>query len=151
MEFRARRFRPSDLEDLLGLEHASFGRDAYDRKLFAKYAHFCGDLFLIAEQVAPARLAGYSIACICRARPELANLISIAVAPELRGLGAASLLLSSTIRRLKLQKIERLTLMVRESNAAAIRCYNRHGFEMLRRSPGYYENGEDGLLMRRVL
>ena len=155
MRFRVRHFRPSDLENLLDLERASFGPDAYDRNLFAEYARACGRLFLVvelvAERIAPVRFAGYSIACIPRSRPEIANLISIAVVPEFRGKGAASLLLSSTIHRLKLRGIKRLTLMVRQSNGAAIRFYQRHGFEMLRRAPKYYENFEDGLLMRRTL
>jgi [ribosomal protein S18]-alanine N-acetyltransferase len=59
--------------------------------------------------------------------------------------------MSSTIRRLKLRGVERLTLVVRESNGGAIRFYERHEFTQLRRSPGYYEGGEDGLLMRRRL
>jgi ribosomal protein S18 acetylase RimI-like enzyme len=147
------------MEELLVIERACFGRDAYDRNLFAEYRRICGALFLVAEGAAlvaggrgakPVPL-GYSIACICRGRPGLANLISIAVVPEARGQGAASQLLSSTIRRLKLRGVERLTLMVRKSNGGAIRFYERHGFTRLRGSPQYYEDGEDGLLMRKEL
>lgn len=152
MNFSVRRFMPADLNRLLAVERASFGRDAYDRNLFAEYARACGALFLVAEgRTSAPRFAGYSIACICRGRPQVANLISIAVAPRARGRGAASLLLSSTIRRLKLRRVERLTLLVRQSNAGAIRFYERHGFTTLRRAPGYYENREDGLLMRRFV
>ncbi|MGA7236989.1 MAG: N-acetyltransferase [Bryobacteraceae bacterium] len=159
MTFFLRRFRPSDIGELLAIERACFGQDAYDRNLFAEYLRVCGGLFLVVEGGAPASsghagkpiLLGYSIACVSRARPGLANLISIAVAPEARGGGAASLLLSSTIRRLKLRGVERLTLVVRESNGRAIRLYERHGFTRLRRSLRYYEDGEDGLLMRRRL
>jgi ribosomal protein S18 acetylase RimI-like enzyme len=157
MRFSLRRFRLSDMEELLVIERACFGRDAYDRNLFAEYERICGALFLVVEGVSPAAQGqrvkpapmGYSIACICRGRPVLANLISIAVAPEARGRGAASLLLSSTLRRLKLRGVERLTLIVRKSNGSAIRFYERHGFTQLRRAPRYYEDGEDGLLMRR--
>lgn len=147
------------MEELLAIERQCFGRDAYDRNLFAEYLQVCGGLFLVVEDGTSAArgtaggpiLVGYSIACICHSRFGLANLVSIAVAPEARGGGAASLLLSSTIRRLKLRGVERLTLLVRESNGRAIRFYERHGFTRLRRSPRYYENGEDGLLMRRRL
>lgn len=146
--FHVRRFRPSDLENVMAVERDSFGRDAYDRKLFAEYAGACGELFLVAESRA-GRFAGYALAGVSRGRPELANLISIAVAPGARRKGAASLLLLSTIRRLKFRGIERLTLMVRQSNTAAIEFYRRHGFETVRRAPRYYEDGEDGWLMRR--
>ncbi len=149
MRFSVRRFGLSDMEDLLAIERASFGQDAYDRKLFAEYARVCGGLFLLAgNSDGP---VAYSLACVSRQRPHLANLISIAVHPQARGNGAASLLLTSTIRRLKLRGIERLTLMVRQSNAPALSFYRRHGFTGLRRAPGYYEDGEDGLLMRRTL
>jgi ribosomal protein S18 acetylase RimI-like enzyme len=144
-----RPFRAADMPELLAIEHASFGREAYDRKLFAKYARTAQGLFLIAAT--PRGAVGYSLASISRERPGLANLVSIAVHPPARGQGAASLLLTSTIRRLKLRGVERLTLMVRQSNAAALRFYQRHGFAHLRRWPGYYEQGEDGLLMRRFL
>ena len=145
--YQIRRFRPSDLENVMAVERASFGREAYDRNLFAEYAHACEELFLVAERRA-GRFAGYAIACVCRGRPELANLISIAVAPQARRKGIASLLLLSTIRRLKFRGIERLTLIVRQSNTAAIEFYRRHGFEIVRRAPRYYEDGEDGWLMR---
>jgi ribosomal-protein-alanine N-acetyltransferase len=152
MGFSVRPFRPAEMDTLLVIERASFGRDAYDRKLFAEYAQICGSLFLVLEGIpAPApKLAAYSIACICRSRPGLANLISIAVHPDARGRGAASLLLQSTVRRLKLRGINRLTLMVRKSNAPAIHFYERHKFKFVRRLPNYYGR-EDGLLMRRAL
>lgn len=148
--FRLRRYRPADLQNVIAVERASFGRDAYDRKLFAEYARTCGEFFLVAESPTEG-FAGYAISCLCGGRPKLANLISIAVAPEARRRGAASLLLLSTIRRLKFRGIERLTLMVRQSNRAALEFYVRHGFEVVRRSSQYYEDGEDGWLMRREI
>jgi ribosomal protein S18 acetylase RimI-like enzyme len=159
MRFSLRRFRLPDMEELLAIERACFGRDAYDRNLFAEYERICSALFLVVEGLSPSARGqvrkpvpvGYSIACICRGRTGLANLISIAVIPEARGQGAASLLLSSTMRRLKLRGVERLTLVVRQSNGSAIRFYERHGFTHLRRTPRYYEDGEDGLLMRKRL
>ena len=41
--------------------------------------------------------------------------------------------------------------MVRGSNAVALQFYERRGFTAVRRAPGYYEDGEEGLLMRREL
>jgi ribosomal-protein-alanine N-acetyltransferase len=81
----------------------------------------------------------------------VASLESIAVAPRARGKGAASSLLKSTVRRLKLHGAGRITLMVRISNAAALQLYQRYGFAAVRRAPGYYEDGEEGLVMRRDL
>jgi ribosomal-protein-alanine N-acetyltransferase len=138
------------MERILEIERACFGQDAYDRKLFAEYQRRCGELFLLAE--AAGRVDGYSIACISRKGDNpTASLESIAVAPKARGKGAASSLLKSTIRRLKLRGIGRLTLMVRSSNAVALRFYQSRGFTPVRRAPGYYEDGQEGLLMRKDL
>ena len=45
-----RRFRLADLDRIMEIEHASFGKDAYERNLFAEFYHKCGDLFLVAER-----------------------------------------------------------------------------------------------------
>jgi|SRR5580692_3020263 len=155
-QYTVRRFKPADMDRVLEIERASFGQDAYDRKLFAEYQRTCSGLFLLAE--GRRTVDGYSIACISErrgtpAKPTdlVASLESIAVHPRARGKGAASLLLKSTIRRLKLQRVGRITLMVRRSNAAALQFYQRRGFTAVRRAPGYYENGEEGLVMRLTL
>jgi ribosomal-protein-alanine N-acetyltransferase len=144
-----RAFRPNHMDAVLAIERASFGRDAYDRNLFAEYARSSRVVFLLAFD--PHHALGYSLACISRQPSDLANLISIAVHPGARRRGIAALLLKRTIRRLKLRGVTRLTLMVRQSNTPALRFYERYGFSALRRSPGYYEDREDGLLMRRNL
>ena len=149
-QYRIRRFHPNDMERILQIERASFGKDAYDRKLFAEYARKCGELFLLAEGAGT--VDGYSIACISPKGSNLvASLESIAVTPRARKKGAASSLLRSTIRRLKLQRVGRITLLVRRSNTVALQFYEREGFAPVRRAPGYYEDGEEGLVMRKDL
>jgi len=148
--YTIRRFKPADMDRVLEIERACFGKDAYDRKLFAVYGRKCENLFLLAEGTRA--VDGYSITCVAGKSGNLvASLESIAVAPRARGCGAASLLLKSTIRRLKLQGVHRITLMVRRSNAVALQFYERRGFSAVRRAPGYYEDGEEGLVMRLTL
>jgi ribosomal-protein-alanine N-acetyltransferase len=148
--FTIRRFHSADMDRILEIERASFGKDAYDRKLFAEYERRCGELFLLAE--GDGTVAGYSIACTRESKGDLvASLESIAVTPRARGKGAASTLLKSTIRRLKLRGVGRITLMVRSSNTVALQFYERRGFTAVRRAPKYYEDGEEGLIMRKDL
>jgi [ribosomal protein S18]-alanine N-acetyltransferase len=148
--YTIRRFQSADMDRVLEIERASFGKDAYDRKLFAEYQRTCGHFFLLAE--GKRAIDAYSIACMYQKRGGLvASLESLAVAPQARGKGAASSLLKSTVRRLKLRGVGRITLMVRRSNSIALRLYERHGFAAVRRAPGYYEDGEEGLLMRKDL
>ena len=137
-----RRFRPSDLDRVERIEKASFGRDAYDRNLFAEFFHKCGDLFLVA--LCGSVVCGYVVTCI---RGDRAELVSIAVAPKERGRGAATLLVDSTLRRLRRRRVGRLVLMVKVSNVAARAFYGKYAFEKVRLVRNYYEDGADGVLM----
>jgi [ribosomal protein S18]-alanine N-acetyltransferase len=141
-----RKFRAAELERILEIEHSSFGKDAYDRNLFAGFFHKCGDLFLVAAR--RGKICGYSITCM---RGERAELVSVAVDPAERGRGAGSALLASTLRRLRRRGAGRLVLMVRPANAAALAFYEKFGFRPLRTVRKYYEDGEDGLLMTKPL
>lgn len=145
-----RRFRIADLDRVLEIERTSFGRDAYDRNLFAELFHKCGELFLVAG--AGGNICGYIVTCLRgRRSPDCAELVSIAVDPPMRGKGVASSLMRNTVRRLRLRGAVRFSLMVRVSNEIALRLYERQGFRKLRRVPHYYENGEDAVLMQKPL
>jgi ribosomal-protein-alanine N-acetyltransferase len=138
------------MDRVLAVELASFGADAYDRKLFADLLHICGRLFLVV--VKAGRVCGYMVTCVHgRSCTDRAEVVSIAVEPGMRGRGAASALMKSTLRRLRRRKISRVSLMVRVSNDAARGFYERYGFRKLRQVPRYYHDGEDGVLMSRVL
>ena len=88
-------------------------------------------------------MVGYGIVCTAHG---IASLESIAVAPSVRGKGAADALLRSLLRRLRRREIQRLTLMVKIDNHRAIAFYERYGFRRIRRVPGYYEDQMDGIL-----
>ncbi len=142
IEIRPCRLR--DLDRILEIEQASFGRDAYDRNLFAEFFDKCRKLFLVAER--RSRVCGYMITCI---RGDRAEVVSIAVEPELRGRGTASEWMDSTLRRLRRRNAARLTLMVKVSNAPARSFYMKYGFQKTRLVRQYYEDGADGVLMAR--
>jgi ribosomal-protein-alanine N-acetyltransferase len=141
-----RRARASDLPRILAIERASFGSDAYDRKLFAEYLLKCGDLFLVAMW--GDKVIAYAITCI---HPNAAELVSIAVAPRHRSRGAASALLDRTMRRLRRLGIPQFTLMVKVSNAPALAFYEKHGFQQTHRIRRYYEDSSDGFRFVKLL
>ena len=146
LRITVRKFQAGDMDRILEVEHASFGKDAYDRNLFAEFSHKCGDLFLVAER--RSRICGYIVTCI---RGDRAELVSIAIDPAVRGRGAGSALLESTLRRLLRRRVSRWGLIVRVSNTPGRVLYAKHGFRKLRIAPGYYEDGEDGLVMTKSL
>jgi ribosomal-protein-alanine N-acetyltransferase len=153
--FSIRLLRLSDLDRILQIEHASFGKDAYDRNLFADLTRKCGELFLVAAM--SGRICGYMVTCVGEAHQSTpgkpasgrAELVSIAVDPKHRGKGIASALMDSTLRRLRRRGIVRFHLMVKVTNEVAIRFYKGYGFHKLRTVRGYYEDGADGWRMVR--
>ena len=143
---RVQKLRLADLDRILQIEHESFGKDAYERNLFAEFYRKCGGLFLTA--VWRSLLCGYMVTCV---RGDRAEVISIAVAPSARGNGAASALMESTIRRLRRRKVTRMVLMVKVTNHAARLFYEKYYFRKLRLVRRYYEDGSDGVLMVREI
>ena len=148
--YSVRKLRPSDMDRILEIEHASFGKDAYDRNLFAEFFHNCGDLFLVSETARG--VCGYMLTCTRgRESDTRAELVSVAVDPAHRGRGAATALMDSTLRRLRLRGVARLSLMVRVTNRQALAFYEKYGFHKVRIVRGYYEDKADGFLMAKDL
>lgn len=143
---RIRRFRLTDMSALLAIEQACFPGEAFDEALFRRFAAKGSALFLVA--LCGRRLVGYSLAE--RSGPD-AELVSIAVAPELRRRGVGQALLGATLGRLRRTGCRVCRLSVRTTNTAAIRLYERHGFRRLRRIAKYYADGADALRMRKEL
>lgn len=76
------------------------------------------------------------------------HLMNIAVAPERRRQGVASILISSAFDRIDAE--DPVTLEVRPSNRSAIELYEGLGFRSFGLRTGYYpDNGEDALIMWR--
>jgi [ribosomal protein S18]-alanine N-acetyltransferase len=159
-QYKIRQALTGDLERILEIECASFGREAYDRKLFAYYMDKCEGLFLVASRRPSGggkakpreKLCGYLIACLRGNRPgSSAELVSIAVEPEARSRGAASTLLESALRRLARRGAGRLNLVVRDTNDPARAFYEKYGFRRVRIVAAYYEDGADGIAMSRAV
>ncbi len=137
-----------DLDRIEKIEVASFGKDAYDRKLFAEYLHKCGDLFFGVWR--GRKLCGYMVTRKS-ADGERAELISVAVHPSCRDRGAAAVLMRHTLRRLRRAGTLRFSLTVRVTNGRARGFYEKYGFTKERVVREYYEDGEDGIRMVKQL
>lgn len=146
-----RAFRDGDLAGILRIERASFGRDAWPRELFLDYAAALQEkaapqFFLVAR--VSGRIAAYSIATLTRRGAEIE---SLAVLPRYRNLGLATALMQATIRKLRRAGVRRISLMVRRSNAPAIRLYRSLGFVRVSTIAHYYPGGATAWRMRRLL
>jgi ribosomal-protein-alanine N-acetyltransferase len=80
------------------------------------------------------------------------QIMNVAVAPEERRRGYASLLLEDLMLLGGQQRASAIVLEVRRTNMPAIRLYERHGYQRIGVRPRYYsDNGEDAIVMRRSL
>lgn len=78
-----------------------------------------------------------------------AEILSIAIADDVRRQGLGARLLAHHLRRLSAEGITTSFLEVEEGNSAAQRLYGRYGYEQVGRRKGYYGGTADALLLRR--
>ena len=83
--------------------------------------------------------------------PKEARILLMAVRPIYRKRGIGTMLLSEFISRCVPLDLKAVNLEVRISNEKTIRFYGAKGFNIISLLPSYYEDGEAGYLMRKVL
>lgn len=133
-----------DLRAVHRLEQIIFPQDAYPYADLLLLFMWPGILNLKA--VAPdGSLAGFVSATRGHLSPRC-WIITLGVRPahQRRGLGAS--LLAAVEQRVRKSAVR---LTVRAGNAPAIRLYHRTGYTVIERRPGYYRDGEAGLIMEK--
>ena len=146
MQIYIRKAKEDDLEQIVGLCNKCFS-DAWSIATYVKVLKNKKNLCLVAcrGQKIIANVLGYLLA------PE-GEIQALAVLPEYRKKGIASLLMEKIIQDFKNRHIQDIFLEVRESNLLAIKLYQRYGFvqEGLRRD--YYQKPiESALIMHRKM
>lgn len=142
-----RRAAKGDLDAVDAIEQASFSIDRFARPVLKRLLSTPTADCLIAEAGAA---AGYAIV-LYRAGSSIARLYSIAVDPVARGRGVAQGLVAAATRAAGARGARTLRLEVRASNRSALSLYERAGFTLLERRPGYYLDGEDALRLEKRL
>lgn len=106
--------------------------------------------FLVA--IVDGRVAGYVVGSVHEGFPgPQGHIKDLAVHPDYRRQGIARHLLSRSLGRLRDAGAIGVMLEVRPSNEAAIDLYRSAGFERMGHRPGYYQDGEAAVVMRRSL
>jgi len=140
--------KPNDLDAIDAIEQRSFIGDRFPRRNLDRLLQSRSALVVLARL--GGRPAGYA-ALLFRKGSSLARLYSIAVDPDARGQGVADALIDAAIARARRAGGDRMRLEMRPSNKAAQRLYERAGFAVLDRKPGYYNDGEDAIRMEKRL
>lgn len=131
--------------------------EALDRAVFptpslAVEAELARDFAWLFAATRGAELVGYLLAW--RLADEL-EIHDVATAPSARRRGVGRALVEATVALARCHggspPTSAIFLEVRRGNEAAIRLYEGAGFQTVGERRGYYENGDDALLMRLAL
>ncbi|MCL2517112.1 MAG: ribosomal protein S18-alanine N-acetyltransferase [Oscillospiraceae bacterium] len=135
------RYNPSYAEQMYEIERACFS-DPWSRSAFENLNGF---VVYVADRGDSAHIFAYII--LTHVLDE-GQIINIAVHPDYRRMGIANALIEKVLEYSRVNGIKLLMLEVRESNAAAIKLYEKFGFREVGRRKRYYKNPiEDALLM----
>lgn len=142
---RIRYATPADLPHLAEIERACFGRRDAEDALAAELTRAWARI-VVAER--EGELAGF--VNFWRVADEV-EVLFVATAPSWQRRGVARALLGHVLELVRDDGATRALLEVRPSNTPAVTLYRALGFveDGLRR--GYYDDGEDALLMSLVL
>ncbi|MGQ9678201.1 MAG: ribosomal protein S18-alanine N-acetyltransferase [bacterium] len=133
-----------DLARVMVIETQSFP-NPWRRSFFASDIFRPDALCIVAED--SSSVVGYLIAW---GREEV-HIANIAVAAEVRHQGIGNKLMETVLQFARLQGAESIYLEVRASNTVAQKFYRKFGFIPTYIRRGYYENGEDAIVMEREI
>ncbi|HKZ55749.1 MAG TPA: GNAT family N-acetyltransferase [Anaerolineales bacterium] len=134
-----------DFREIWALERACFLEDAWPRMDVLAALTFPGTVRWKA--VLDGQAVGFVIGDRQRWR-DLGWIASLGVHPDYRRRGIGRTLLDACEQALA---TTRLRLTLRVSNLAAFELYEQAGYQEVTIWQGYYRNGEDGLVMEKVL
>ena len=149
MSPRLRQMTRADLDNVLGLELALFGEEAWSRQMLV------GELgqqpasryYLVAEE--DGTLVGYAGLLAAGGQ---ADVLTIAVSMPRWGQGIGSQMLGSLLEEASRRGCTEVFLEVRADNERAQRLYRWWGFTDIGIRRGYYQpSGMDAIVMRRDL
>ena len=143
-ELDVRKAKRADLLAVYRIETDSFTQP-WPFSAFEQYLGTPGFLVASGESV-----LGYVVAdTVSNQGIPLGHIKDIAVRQDARDNGVGTKLLRHAIGTLEAQGVHAIKLEVRASNQQAINLYRAHDFEHRRTIEGYYDDGENALLLVR--
>ena len=139
----------TDIDEVVALEGELFPDDAWTpATLWAELAARPRRSYVV-EQDADGAVVGYAGVDL---GGEVADVMTMAVAPDARGRGLGRKLLEELVARARADHAAYLMLEVRADNAPARKLYESRGFETLTVRRRYYQPGDvDAHVMRLTL
>lgn len=151
MTYLLRRALLEDLPEIIGHEAQLFGADAWSPELVVAEVSHPVSYYLVAVPEGSTEIVGYG-GLRAQERGGDADIQTIAVVPEHRGVGLGHSLLEALLDEARARGGDRVFLEVRADNEAARRLYEKFGFLEIDRRVGYYQpDGVDAVVMRLEL
>lgn len=135
-----------NLDEIVALHGRSF-ETPWGLKAFGELLGMSGTFLQVAREAPASSIMGF---ILTRIAADEAEIITIAVDPAQRGRGIGAALVTSAAAEAKAFGASSLILEVAEDNAAAIRLYERLGFDVIGRRPAYYER-EGGRVAAHIM
>lgn len=140
-----RSLRPEDVDAVLAVAAESPEASSWSKTSYQTLFEQDGALLLAIEQ--GGAIVGFLVG---RQAADQAEILNLAVKKDLRYRGFATELLAEALRHFQANRAQSVYLEVRQSNAAAIAFYSRHGFGNTGSRRAYYRNPpEDAVTMMR--
>ena len=135
---------PADVAAVAALELVALGPDAWSAALVEQ--GITGEVptvhYLVFRE--DELVTGYVAVSVAG---DVVEVQRIAVDPDRRRGGVATLLLGEVVRLARADGAERLLLEVREDNAGALALYDAAGFAEIARRPRYYRDGATAVVL----
>jgi ribosomal-protein-alanine N-acetyltransferase len=138
-----------DLDEVLRLNLRCFENGENYTKHTFSYLLSQSNALCFQAAVNGGGMAGFLCALV--GKDGTAHITTIGVAPEHRRRGLAERLLKDLEDSLRELRVGSVVLEVRVSNVAAQSLYRACGFTIVQRLAGYYNDGEDALLMIKAV
>ncbi len=144
--FELRPFDPGDLHEVMGLVNREM-RYEYSPDVYLSMHQAWSEGFVVCTYYR--KVVGFIMCGITPVHSLRVLLLVIRKEFTSRGLGRQ--LMDVMIKRAEARGIYTITLEVRVSNDKAIRFYETYGLRVTGRAKGFYKDGEDALVMQKVL
>jgi len=142
-DFKISEFKFKHLNDIIKIEVSAYGEDHWNRDVFYSELdreNSYNKVILNDKNKAIAFLISSYLF-------EEAELLSIAVLKEYRGLGLSKLLIKDLINYSKFNGIEKIFLEVKETNLVAKSLYEKFKFKVISKRKNYYSDGTNADIM----
>lgn len=149
MDYKVRLLKKADLQKVYEIEKECFLDPWKYSDLEYEFNGNPVNKFIVIE--ADGKIVGFNNFMITF---NSATITQIAVTREYRRKGFGTVLLNEMEKMFPKEGediVENVTLEVRSSNLAAIKLYEKHGYEVVVKKPHYYADGEDAIYMVKRL